>query len=66
MGLARADFDRGSTQRISLMQRANALQLRHHFRYPLSDRVGERLADLRHPSSQRRDNAIAPYDLDFL
>ena len=46
----------------SLMQRATALQQQHQFRYPMSDRVAERVADVKTGDEVLTDD-FAPVDI---
>jgi spermidine synthase len=47
----------------TLMQRATALQQQHHFRYPMPDRVGERLGDVRTDGADVLTDDFAPVDI---
>ena len=46
-----------------LMQRATALQHEYHFRYPMPDRVGERLADVKTDGAKVLTDDFAPVDI---
>jgi len=46
-----------------LTQRAMALQQQYHFRYPMSDRVGERLVDVKTDGAEVLTDDFAPVDI---
>jgi spermidine synthase len=47
----------------ALMARATALQQQYHFRYPMPDRVGERLADVKADGAAVLTDDFAPVDI---
>jgi spermidine synthase len=47
----------------TLMGRANTLQQQHHFRYPMADRVAERLTDAKTDGAEVLTDDFAPVDI---